>query len=142
MPWLVTPILVPILLSWVVEPAYVTRYSIGASPSLLLLLARGVRTLSPIEHRKPDLVGGFGVSVAALVEHRHRTGLLSADERVSVARLVGPGDRRRCQSAAPEREPDGHYRERDRSEPESASGAYLRGVSTVDHRTVSSTTPG
>ncbi|WP_126662424.1 glycosyltransferase family 39 protein [Haloterrigena salifodinae] len=44
--WFIVPILVPIVLSHVVTPIFVDRYSIGASLAFFLLTAVGVRTLS------------------------------------------------------------------------------------------------
>lgn len=43
--WLLTPIVVPYVLSHTVTPIMVTRYTIGASLALFLLVGRGVQTL-------------------------------------------------------------------------------------------------
>ena len=45
--WLLTPIVVPFVLSHVVAPIMVARYTIGASLALFLLVGRGVQTLRP-----------------------------------------------------------------------------------------------
>ena len=45
--WFLTPIVVPFVLSQVITPFLVTRYTIVASPPLFLLLGKGVQTLRP-----------------------------------------------------------------------------------------------
>lgn len=46
--WFLTPILVPYALSELVTPFLVTRYTIGASLPLFLLVGKGVRSLRPL----------------------------------------------------------------------------------------------
>lgn len=49
--WLVVPVVVPYVLSWLVTPIYIYRYTIVAAPAMLLLLARGVRSVAYVEAR-------------------------------------------------------------------------------------------
>lgn len=60
--WFLTPIVVPFVLSQVVTPFLVTRYTIVASLPLFLLLGKGVRTLRPLVP-----VGGRLLLVGVLV---------------------------------------------------------------------------
>jgi uncharacterized membrane protein len=43
--WLMTPILIPFLISQVLQPIYLTRYTIGGSVAWYILLATGIRFL-------------------------------------------------------------------------------------------------
>lgn len=49
--WLVVPVVVPYVLSWLVMPMYIYRYTIVAAPAMLLLLARGARSVAYVEAR-------------------------------------------------------------------------------------------
>jgi len=43
--WLVVPILTPFVLSWLVKPIYIHKYTIGASLAFFILIARAVQKL-------------------------------------------------------------------------------------------------
>jgi mannosyltransferase len=43
--WLVVPILTPFVLSWLVKPIYIHKYTIGASLAFFILVARGIQKL-------------------------------------------------------------------------------------------------
>jgi len=44
--WLSVPIIIPYLISLYITPIYVTRYTMGASPALFLLVSKGIDNLS------------------------------------------------------------------------------------------------
>jgi len=64
--WLWFPILVPYIISLVVTPIFVTRYTMGASSALYLLVARGIDNLSLKKFIYPTLmiitlISGYGL---------------------------------------------------------------------------------
>jgi hypothetical protein len=46
--WLTVPVFLPVVISYIFKPIFVTRYTIAASPALYILTARGIQT---IRHR-------------------------------------------------------------------------------------------
>lgn len=64
--WLLVPLLVPFVLSYLVAPLFVARYTIAALPALLLLLAAEIRRLGSVEFRYIGIALLLGAAVAGL----------------------------------------------------------------------------
>ncbi len=64
--WLLVPLLVPFVLSYLVAPLFVARYTIAALPALVLFLAGEIRRLGAVEFRYIGVALLVGAAIAGL----------------------------------------------------------------------------
>lgn len=64
--WFAVPLLTPFVLSYLVAPLFVARYTIAALPALLLFLSKEIRRLGSVEFRYIGIVLLLGAAIAGL----------------------------------------------------------------------------
>ncbi|WP_136717594.1 glycosyltransferase family 39 protein [Halorientalis salina] len=86
--WFLVPVLAPFVLSYLVAPLFVARYTVAALPALLLFLSKEIRRLGSVEFRYIGIVLLLGAAVAGLPgyygqpqngEWREATGFVAAN---------------------------------------------------------------
>jgi len=64
--WFAVPLLTPFVLSYLVAPLFVARYTIAALPALLLFLSKEIRRIGSVEFRYIGVVLLLGAAVAGM----------------------------------------------------------------------------
>jgi mannosyltransferase len=100
--WAICPIACPLLLSWVVRPLYLDRYTIAAVPALLLLLAVALdaadRLIPPVVATAllaVSIAPGLGAYYARPVNEQWRevAALIAAEGRAGETIILAPAER-------------------------------------------------